>query len=106
MVKTAFIQEELEIPKGVEITVTEDHHIAVKGPNGKVTKDFSHIRGIKITNESKKLILSAHFPKNKTIALIKTVYNIINNLVKGVQTNYKYVLMVCYSHFPCNVEVK
>jgi len=106
MVKTAFFKEELEIPQGVEITMDEEHHFIVKGPNGSVKKDFSHIRGITITIEKGKLIFSAHFPKNKTLALTKTIINIINNLIAGVQTNYKYVCKVCYSHFPCNVEVK
>lgn len=106
MVKTTLFKEELEIPKKVKINVSEDHHITVKGPNGEVIKDFSHIRGIKITNENNKLIFSAHFPSNKTLALAKTIINILNNLIVGVQTNYKYCLMVCYSHFPCNVEVK
>jgi large subunit ribosomal protein L6 len=106
MVKTTLFKEEVEIPKGVKITVSEDHHITVKGPEGEVEKDFSHIRGIKITNEGKKIIFSAHFPSNKTLALAKTIINILNNLIEGVQTNYKYCLMVCYSHFPCNVEVK
>ena len=105
MVKTAFIKEELDIPKNIEVSVTEDHHITVKGPKGEVTKDFSHIRGITISVKGNKILFSAHFPKNKTVALVKTVYNIINNLIIGVQTNYQYVLMVCYSHFPCNVEV-
>ena len=30
--------------------------------------------------------------------------NIINNLIVGVQTNYKYICKVCYSHFPCSVR--
>lgn len=106
MVKTAFFKEELEIPQGVEITMDEEHHFIVKGPNGSVSKDFSHIRGITITKEQGKLIFSAHFPKNKTLALTKTIINIIKNLIAGVETNYKYVCKVCYSHFPCNVEIK
>ena len=106
MVKTAFFKEELEIPQDVEITMNEEHHFIVKGPNGSVSKDFSHIRGITIIKEKGKLIFSAHFPKNKTLALTKTIINIIKNLIAGVQTNYQYVCKVCYSHFPCNVEVK
>ncbi len=106
MVKATFFKEELEIPDGVKVTVSEDHHIKVKGPNGEVEKDFSHIRGIKIINMGNKLVFSAHFLRNKTLALAKTIINILNNLMLGVQTNYKYCLMVCYSHFPCNVEIK
>jgi len=106
MVKTMLFNEEVEIPQDVEIEMDEEHHFVVKGPNGSVSKDFSHIRGITIVKEKEKLIFSAHFPKNKTLALTKTIINIIKNLITGVQTNYTYVCKVCYSHFPCNVEVK
>jgi len=106
MVKTAFFEEILEIPQDVEVTVDEEHHFVVKGPNGSVSKDFSHIRGIKIYKEQNNLFFSAHFPKKKTLSLAKTIINIISNLIEGVQTNYTYLCKVCYSHFPCNVEVK
>ncbi len=106
MVKIAFYKEELEIPEGVKVTLDGNHHITVKGPNGKITKDFSHVRGIKVSIEGKKIIFSTNFPKSGTLALTKTIYNLIKNLIIGVQTNYKYICKVCYSHFPCTVEVK
>jgi len=106
MVKIAFFKEELEIPPDVKVTLEGGHHIRVKGPNGDITKDFSHIRGIKVSVEKKKIIFTTNFPKSGTLALIKTVVSIINNLIIGVQTNYKYISKICYSHFPCNCEVK
>lgn len=106
MVKTAFYKEELDIPKGVEVELTENHQITVKGPNGTITKDFSHARGITMTLEDNKVIISTNFPKSGTLALASTILNIVKNLIIGVQTNYKYFCKVCYSHFPCNVEVK
>jgi large subunit ribosomal protein L6 len=106
MVKIAFFKDELEIPEGVEVSLDGNHHITVKGPNGKITKDFSHIRGIKVSIEGKKIIFSTQFPKSNTLALTKTIFNIIRNLIIGVQTNYEYVCKICYSHFPCTVEVK
>ncbi|MDX1797218.1 MAG: 50S ribosomal protein L6 [Candidatus Lokiarchaeia archaeon] len=106
MVKIAFFKEELEIPKGVKVTLEGGHNIRVKGPNGDITKDFSHVRGIMVSIEGDKLIFSTNFPKSGTLALIKTVVSIINNLIIGVQTNYKYISKICYSHFPCNCEVK
>jgi len=106
MVKIAFFKDELEIPERVEVSLDGNHHITVKGPNGKITKDFSHIRGIKVSIEGKKIIFSTQFPKSNTLALIKTIFNIIRNLIIGVQTNYEYVCKICYSHFPCTVEVK
>lgn len=105
MVKIAFYKEELEIPNSVNVTLEGDHHIRVKGPNGDITKDFSHIRGIKVAIEDKKVIFSTNFPKRGTLALTKTIISIINNLIIGVQTNYKYVSKIAYSHFPCSVRV-
>ena len=105
MVKVAYFKEEMEIPEGIKVTLDENHHITINGPNGKITKDFSHVRGISVTIEGNKMIFSTHFPKSGTLALINTVINLIRNLIIGVQTNYKYVCKVCYSHFPCTVEV-
>lgn len=106
MVKIAFFKEELEIPKGVSVILEGGHHIRVKGPNGDIAKDFSHVRGINVSIERNRIIFSTNFPKSGTLALIKTVVSIINNLMIGVQTNYKYISKICYSHFPCNCEVK
>jgi len=106
MVKIAFYKEEMEIPEGVKVTLDGNHHITVKGPNGKITKNFSHVRGIKVSIEGNKIIFSTNFPKSGTLALTKTIINLIKNLIIGVQTNYKYICKVCYSHFPCTVEVK
>ncbi|TFG16871.1 MAG: 50S ribosomal protein L6 [Promethearchaeota archaeon] len=106
MVKTAFYKEELDIPEGVEVELTENHQITVKGPNGTITKDFSHARGITMALEDNKVIISTNFPKSGTLALASTILNIVKNLIIGVQTNYKYFCKVCYSHFPCNVEIK
>ncbi|MHA2392435.1 MAG: 50S ribosomal protein L6 [Promethearchaeota archaeon] len=105
MVKIAFFKEELEIPEGVEVTLEGGHHIRVEGPNGNITKDFSHVRGIKVSIEDNKVIFSTNFPKSGTLALIKTVVSLINNLIIGVQTNYTYISKIAYSHFPCSVRV-
>lgn len=107
MVKVAFFDETLEIPGGVDVKIEGNNLITVKGPEGgPITKDFSHARGIKIELQDNKLRFTAHFPKNPTLALAKTIINIINNLVIGVQDNYIYISKICYSHFPCTVEVK
>lgn len=107
MVKVAFFDDALEIPEGVDVKIEGNNLITVKGPEGgPITKDFSHARGIKIELQDNKLRFSAHFPRNPTLALAKTIINIINNLVIGVQDNYKYISKICYSHFPCTVEVK
>ncbi len=105
MVKIAFFKEELEIPDGVKVSLEGGHHIRVKGQNGDITKDFSHIRGIKVAIKDKRVNFSTNFPKSGTLALIKTIVSIVNNLIIGVQTNYQYVSKIAYSHFPCSVRV-
>ncbi|MHA1883711.1 MAG: 50S ribosomal protein L6, partial [Promethearchaeota archaeon] len=52
-----------------------------------------------------KVIFTTNFPKGGTLALIKTIVSIISNLIVGVQTNYKYISKIAYSHFPCSVRV-
>ena len=105
MVKIAYFSETLEIPEGVDVEIKGNNLIIVKGPNGgPITKNFSHARGIKISIEKNKIIFSSHFPKNKTVSLAKTIMNIIHNLIVGVQTPYKYVSKICYSHFPFTVR--
>ncbi len=107
MVKIVFFDDALEIPEGVDVKIEGNNLITVKGPEGgPITKDFSHARGIKIELQDNKLRFTAHFPKNPTLALTKTIINIINNLVIGVQDNYIYISKICYSHFPCTVEVR
>ena len=106
MVKIAFFREELEIPDGVDVSLDNNNRVTIKGPNGgPITKDFSHVRGITIELKKNKIIFSINFPKSGALALVKTIINIINNLIIGVQTNYKYVSKICYSHFPCSVRV-
>ncbi|MFX0032156.1 MAG: 50S ribosomal protein L6 [Candidatus Hodarchaeota archaeon] len=106
MVKTAFFKQALEIPKDVKVTLGEDQHIIVNGPNGEITKDFSHIRGVKVLIEGNNIIFSTYFPKSGTLALTNTIYNIIKSLITGVQTNYEYLCKMTYSHFPFTAEVK
>ena len=107
MVKIAYFNESLEIPKGVDVKIEGNNIVTIKGPNGgPITKDFSHARGVKIEIDGNQLKFNSYFPKQNTVALANTIINIINNLIVGVQTNYKYVCKVCYSHFPCSVRAE
>jgi len=108
MVKIAFLDDSLEIPDDVDVSLKDPNNIIIKGPmGGPITKDFSHARNIKIELEGKsKLKFMSSFPRKKTVALAKTVKNLINNLILGVQKGYIYKSKICYSHFPITVEVR
>jgi large subunit ribosomal protein L6 len=107
VVKTSYFEEIVDIPEGVKAKLEGTNIISIKGPEGgPIIKDFSHASGIQIDLQNNKIKFVSYFPKNKTLALIKTLINIINNLIIGVQKNYQYLCKVCYVHFPCTVEVK
>ena len=48
MVKYVSLQEEVEIPSDVTITLSEDNEIKISGENGSLTKDFSHVKSLKL----------------------------------------------------------
>ena len=105
MVKIANFNESLEIPKGVEVKIEGNSLVTIKGPNGgPIIKNFSHARKIKISIEDNNIVFTSHFPRTNTLALAKTIINIINNLIAGVLTPYKYISKICYSHFPFSVR--
>lgn len=108
MVKIAFMEESLDIPEKVEISLKDPNIITIKGPmGGPIVKDFSHARKIKIELEGKsKLKFTSNFPRGNTVALVKTVKNLIKNLILGVQEGYTYKSKICYSHFPITVEIR
>jgi len=107
MVKYTFIQEEIEIPSDISAEMNDNKEITLKGSNGEVTKDFSHIKRIDFSLEDdgngKKIVLSAPFPKTREISKAKTAKNLILNLIKGVQKTYTYKMKIVYSHFPITV---
>ena len=106
MVKIAFFKEELDIPMGIDVKIDDNNKLTIVGPNGgPITKDFSHARGIKINIEGNKIIFSTIFPDRMTIALVNTIISITKGIITGLQTNYKYICKICYSHFPCSVRI-
>jgi large subunit ribosomal protein L6 len=101
--KYVSIDEEVEIPDDVEVDLNQKI-VTVKGKQGKVTKDFNHAKFIDISKLDNKIYLHADFPRKKQIALVGTIKNVIQNLIKGVQLGYTYKMKIVYSHFPITVE--
>ncbi len=102
MVKLVQIEEMYEIPKDVTFTL-KGKEVTVKGKKGSITKDFSHARKIDISTKGKKVFFNAEFPRTKTVALVYTLKNLLNNMVDGVQQGYVYRMKIVYSHFPITV---
>lgn len=103
MVLAATIKEEIEIPDGVEITISDD--LTVSGPNGKVSRKFTY-PSIEITQEEDKVVLETSFPKKKDKSMLGTTKSHINNMIIGVTDGFEYKMKIIYAHFPMTVKVK
>lgn len=103
--KQVSIDEEVLIPADVFITL-DGKIFTIKGEKGTVTKDFSHARFIEMSydEQNSKVLFHADFPRQKQIALVNTLKNILITMIKGVQKEYTYKMKIVYSHFPITVE--
>jgi len=103
--KAAYLREEIEIPKGVTITL-DGMKVRVKGPKGEMEKDFTHIKGIQMSLSDNKLILETTFADRRKKAQFYTIIAHIKNAITGVTTGgFRYYLKVIFTHFPISVKV-
>lgn len=103
--KAAYLREEIEIPKGVTITL-DGMKVRVKGPKGEIEKDFVHIKGIQMSLSDNKLILETTFADRRKKAQFYTIIAHIKNAITGVTTGgFRYYLKVIFTHFPISVKV-
>jgi len=74
-------------------------------PTGKLTKDLSHI-AVNFSQPKKNVInLEIHHGVRKSVAALRTVRTLINNMIIGVTKGFKYKMRYVYAHFPINVNV-
>ncbi|NPA98602.1 MAG: 50S ribosomal protein L6 [Crenarchaeota archaeon] len=104
MVKEVHVIEEVEIPENVNVTV-DGLKVIVEGPKGRLERDFSHARGVKISKTDNKIVVETFFANRKKKALVGTIASHIENMIRGVTKGYRYKLKIIYSHFPITVEV-
>ena len=102
--KRVAVDEELEIPKDVTLSLNEAKEITVKGKQGTITKNFGHAKAVQISVLDNKIYFHADFPRNREIAIVSTFKNLVNNMILGVQQGYEYRMKIVYSHFPITLE--
>ncbi|OJD34780.1 60s ribosomal protein l9 [Diplodia corticola] len=96
--------ESLTIPEGVKVSI-KTRVVTVEGPRGKLTKDLGHL-AVSFTHPKKNVInIELHHGIRKSIATLRTVRTIINNLIIGVTKGFKYKMRYVYAHFPINVNI-
>ena len=104
MAKQVHVQEVVEIPENVEVSV-DGLKVTVKGPKGELIRDFSHARNVIIRVEDNKVIVETFFANRRRKALVGTIASHIENMIRGVTKGYRYKLKIIYSHFPVTVQV-
>lgn len=80
--RTINSNQDVKIPKGVSAKVNA-RVITIRGPRGKLTRDFRHLAmDVRMINR-KKILVEKWFGSKKEIAAVRTVCSHINNMIKG-----------------------
>ncbi len=103
MSREAKIQQNVEIPKDIEVSVN-GKEVSIKGPKGQITKTFPN-PNIKIEKEDNMLVISSRKSGKREKKIIGTFKAAINNMITGGQNLHKYTLKICSGHFPMNVSL-
>nr|AOZ56024.1 ribosomal protein L6P/L9E [uncultured korarchaeote] len=93
----------LEIPKGVEVEVHEDH-IIVNGPLGSLRRKYDP-RLVKVLKVDSELIIFTDKVRKKTSSLVKTMRSHVKNMIRGVTEGFQKKMIIAYSHFPMRVKI-
>lgn len=104
MVISGHIEEKVEVPKGVHITL-EGTKLTVKGPNGTLTRDFFHLNA-KVVVSGNHVTICCDMPRKRDKAVVGTFAAHIQNMIGGVTHGWEYELKVVYAHFPIKAAMK
>lgn len=101
--KAKLLSEEVEIPSGVEVTISNKTLIAKgqKGENKRVLADPK----IKVEKKENKVVVSAKKATKREKRVVGTFASHIENMLKGVTEQWVYKLKICSGHFPMNASV-
>lgn len=102
--KPEFFTNEIAIPTGV--TIKKEHNvITTNGSNGLVQKDFTKIPAF-IEVNGEKIVIRSYGNRKSDFALVNTVRSVINNMIKGSTTGFRYKLKIVFAHFPISVKIR
>ncbi|XP_058072837.1 large ribosomal subunit protein uL6-like [Magnolia sinica] len=103
--KTILASQTMDVPDGMKIKV-KAKMIEVEGPHGKLMRNFKHLNlDFQLIEGGKKMKVEAWFGSRKTMAVIRTAINHVQNLITGITKGYHYKMRFVYSHFPINASI-
>jgi len=101
--KKRIAREIVKIPKAIDVVINQSI-VSVKGPLGKLERNFSHA-SVDISRIGDEIFIEAMWPDKKKMAMIGTIKSHIRNMMTGVVKGFTYKLKIVYAHFPLNVKV-
>ena len=94
----------LELPEGVSVD-SSSADVKVTGPRGELARTFEH-SAIKFEQGEGKLNIIGMKLRRKEKALIGTWKAHLANMIRGVDTGFKYEMKIVFAHFPMKVAAK
>lgn len=97
------LTETVAIPSGITAEASANV-VKIKGPKGELSRRFV-IPHISIEAKEGNIVLSAKSATKREKSKLYSTRAHINNMLKGVQAPFIYVLKICSGHFPMNVSL-
>ena len=94
----------LELPEGVNVDI-RGPEIRVTGPRGELTRHFEHV-SIAFKQKEGEVRIVGNKLRRRGKALIGTWKAHLANMVKGVNTGFRYEMKIVFAHFPMKVAAK
>ena len=95
---------EIQIPKDVKVNL-KGSMLEIKGPLGKVYKNFKKIPVLIEINDDK-ILLKKTGKRKKHLAILNTAKSLIQTLCIGVVDGFTIKMKIVYSHFPITVNIE
>ncbi len=99
------IKKILKITEGTQVEI-DLPIIKISGPKGIVEKKFKITKGIIIEKQGDEIIITHEKATKNEKKLIGSIVGILNSLIRGVNEEYEYEVMICAAHFPMTVKVE
>ncbi len=102
--KTAEMNEQIEIPEGVTATF-ENNILIIKGEKGELKRTFSHPK-IDVNVKGNNINIQSKNVRKKEKALFGTYVAHMKNMIHGVNQGFEYKMKTVFSHFPIKTSVE
>lgn len=98
------IEKQVVLPEGVTGEV-QGREVSLKGFGQESQRKFK-AHNVSFKQENGNIAVIGNPGSRKMNAIVTTIASHINNMAKGLETEYVYKLTMVYSHFPMNVAIK